>query len=128
MLCCISFCCAKKQISYMYTCMPSLLDLLPIPLGHHRTLNRARCALQQSPTTYPTYTVGYIYIYIYIHTHTYTHTYTYGGMYMSVLISRLSHPPLPHFYPQVHYLHLHLYSCPANKFSCTIFLDSRCVS
>ena len=39
--CCVSFCSTKKWISYMFTCISFLLDLLPIspqfhPLGHHR--------------------------------------------------------------------------------------------
>ena len=36
----------------------------------------------------------------------------------------LPHPLLPQLCPQVHSLQLHLYSCPANRFISTIFLDS----
>jgi len=36
----------------------------------------------------------------------------------------LSHPLFPSLCPQVHSIHLHLYSCPANRFISTIFLDS----
>ena len=45
--CCVSFCCTMKWISYMYTSIPSLLDLSPLqptPLGHHRALSWASCA------------------------------------------------------------------------------------
>ena len=35
-----------------------------------------------------------------------------------------SHPLLPLLYPQVHFLHLCLYSCPVNMFISTICLDS----
>ena len=34
------------------------------------------------------------------------------------------HPSLPPLGAQVHSLHLHLYSCPPNRFISTIFLDS----
>ena len=35
--CCINFCYTMKWISYMYTYIPSLLDLpIPTPLSHHR--------------------------------------------------------------------------------------------
>ena len=36
----------------------------------------------------------------------------------------LSHPLLRLRCPQIHSLHLYLYSCPANRFICTILLDS----
>ena len=38
-----------------------------------------------------------------------------------------SHPLVPPLYPQFRSLHLSLYSCPANRFICTIFLDSICM-
>jgi len=45
--CCVSFCCMTVWISYMYTYIPSLLNLLspcqPTSLGHHRALS---CAIQ----------------------------------------------------------------------------------
>ena len=43
---------------------------------------------------------------------------------MSVPLSQLSHLLRPPLCPQVHSLHLCLYSCPANRFISTIFLDS----
>ena len=49
-----------KWISYMYTYIPSLLDLPPTPhpthLGQHRAQSWAPCALQQVPTSYLFYT------------------------------------------------------------------------
>ena len=51
--------------------------------------------------------------------------FTHGSAYMSVLLSQLV-PPFP-FSPVStgHFtLCLHIYSCPANKFISTIFLDS----
>ena len=53
--CCISFCCTIKWISYMYTYIPSLLDLPAIHrtlLGHHRKPSWVPCATQQVPTSY----------------------------------------------------------------------------
>ena len=58
--CCVSFCCTMKWISFMYTYIPSLLDLPlpphPTPLDHHRAPSWASCALQQVPTSYLFYT------------------------------------------------------------------------
>ena len=52
---------------------------------------------------------------------------THGSEYMSIPISQPPHSPAP--CPHVCYLHLHLYSCPADRFICTIFLDSlSCVT
>ena len=60
--CCVSFCCTMKWISYMYTYIPSLLDLPPtspphpVHLGHPRALSWAPCAIPQVPTSYLFYT------------------------------------------------------------------------
>ena len=48
-------------------------------------------------------------------------------IYMSVLISNLPYSLLPPLCPHIHSLRLHPYSCPANGFISTIFLDSICV-
>ena len=54
--CCVSFCCTKKWISYIYIYISPLswtsLSLPPHPthLGHHRALSWAPCALQQVPS------------------------------------------------------------------------------
>ena len=64
---CVSFFCTTKWISYMYTYIPSLLDLPPNPLhpthlGHHRALSWAPCTIQQVPTSYLFYTWWCIYV------------------------------------------------------------------
>ena len=67
--CRVSFCCSTKYISYMYTYIPSLLDLPPAAprphrthLGHHRALSWAPCAIQQVPTSHLFYTWSCIYV------------------------------------------------------------------
>ena len=56
----VIFCCATKWISYMYTYIPSLLDLPstlhPTPLGDYRAWSWASCAIQQLPTSCLFYT------------------------------------------------------------------------
>ena len=48
-----------------------------------------------------------------------------GGVYVSVLLSHfIPPPPFPLLCPHLHSLSLRLYSWPANRLSCTIFLDS----
>ena len=92
----------------MYTYIPSLLSLPPTPClspmhpGHHRKPSWAPCTIQQAPT-------GYL---------------THSRVYMSVQPPSSSHYLFPSSGPQAHSLHLCLYSCPANRFICTIFLDS----
>ena len=48
--CCVGFCCIRTWISRKYTYIPSLLNLPPSPpippLGRHRALSWAPCALQ----------------------------------------------------------------------------------
>ena len=73
-------------------------------LGHHRARGWAPCVIQRLPTSCLFHTRWYIY--------------------MSMLLFQfvaLSHPPLC---PQLRLLHLRFYSCPANRFISTIFLDS----
>ena len=82
---------------------PSLLSLLPSLLGHHRALSWAPCPAQQLATSYLFYTWWCIYV----------------SSTLPVC------PPFPSLQcPLVHSLHLCLYSCPANRLVCTIFLDS----
>ena len=59
--CCVSFCCTTKRISYMDTYAPSLLNLLPTPLGHHRAPSWTLCAAQQLPTSYCIHSPVYTY-------------------------------------------------------------------
>ena len=58
--CCVGFCCIITWISRKYTYIPSLLNLPsspPIPpLGRHRALSWAPCAIQQVPTSCLFYT------------------------------------------------------------------------
>ena len=73
--CCVTFCCAMKRISYIYSYIPSLLDLpLRAPLGHHRAWSWAPCALWQVPPAICS---------------------AHGSACMSVLISQWAPPPLP---------------------------------
>ena len=106
--CCVSFCCTTKWISYMYTYIPSLLDLSPTAphstrLGHYRALSWAPRAIQQVPLA------SY---------------FTHGSVFMSNLISQFVPPSPSPPCPQVRSLPLHLCSFPTNRFISTIFLDS----
>ena len=49
--------------------------------------------------------------------------YTWRCIYISTLVSGLFPPPFPPLCPQVHSVRLHLYSCPADRFISTIFLE-----
>ena len=57
-----------KWISHFYTYIPSLVSLPPTPvphatpLGHHRALSWAPCAIQQLPASYLFYTWQRIYV------------------------------------------------------------------
>ena len=76
------------------------MSFYPMPLGHHSVPSWAPCAIEQLPTSY----------------------FTHGGVYIYHCSSpNLSHPPLLPLCPHVHSLCLCLYSCPANRFICTIF-------
>ena len=67
-----------------------------------QSMGWAPCAIQQLPTIY----------------------FTLSSIYMSILLSQfVPHSPPP-LYSNVHSLHPCLYSCSANRFLCTIFLDS----
>ena len=70
---CFHFCCTAKWISYMCTYVSSLLNLPPhsTPLGHHRVLWWAPCAIYQLPLAL---------------------CFTYGSVYMSVLLSQFTPP------------------------------------
>ena len=106
--CCVSFCCVTAWIYCMYTCIPSLLSLNPIPhpapLGHHR-------AWAELPVLYSSFLLASYY--------------THGSGYMSVLLSQSAAPSPSPVVSTVHCsLCLHLYLCPVNRFICNIFLDS----
>ena len=77
----------------------------PTPLSQHRAWAWAPCAISRS---------HYLPI-------------LYGSVYMSVPVSQLTPLFLPPLCLHLCSLHLHLYSCPAVRFLCTIFLDSMYV-
>ena len=98
----------QPRISHRSTNIPSLLNFPPTSQSHpslldcHRTPGRAPYVIQQL-------TISYINI----------------VMYMFQCYSLISsHPILLPLYPRVCCLCLSLYSCPANRFISTIFLDS----
>ena len=75
--CCVSFCCTMKWISYMYTYIPSLLDLPPhSPSYPSRSSERGA----ELPVFYSMFPLA-----IY---------FTHGSVYMSILISQFV-PPSP---------------------------------
>ena len=94
---------------YIY---PSLLGLLqasshPTPLGHHRAPIGAPCAV-----TAGSHWLSLLHMLVYL--------FQACSQFIPLSPSSLC--------PCVHSLHLHLYSCPANMFICTIFLDSTYMS
>ena len=95
--CCVSFCCTIKRISYMHTYIPSLLDLTPHPPPHLSKSLQGTCP--QVPTSHLF--------------DTWQRT--------QVNPNLPGHLPTP--CPHIHSLCQHLYSCLANGFICTIFLD-----
>ena len=101
--CCVGFCCTTTSISWNYTYISSLLCLLTPPpsqpLGQHRALSWAPCAVQQLPTV----------------AHAALHV-------CQCCPLNLSHPLVA--CPQVCSLNLRLSSCTANRFISTIFQDS----
>ena len=96
-----------KWISFMYTYITSLLDLPPTHQPLSSSFPRlseswAPCTIRQVPSI----------------------CFTHGGIYVS---PNLPFHPIPYYLPPCPYvcsLCLHLYSYPANRFICTIFLDS----
>ena len=110
--CCVSFCCITKLISYMYTYIPIFPPScvsLPPSLSHtsrwsQRTKLISLCDAVASLAIY----------------------FTFGSVYMPMLFSHfIPAYPSPSLCPQVHSLHLRLYSCPTHRFvRTTFFLDS----
>ena len=91
---------------YIYPHISSLLCLpptLPIPPLQVVTKHRADVPMQCSCFPLAIY-------------------FTFGSVYMSMTLSHFAPAyPSPSLYPQVHSLHLYLYSCPAPRFFRTIF-------
>ena len=75
----------------------------PTPLGHRRAPSPSPCSVQQVPAS--------------CLLHSWQCTYVRSNLPVHPI-----HLPLP--YPPVHSLPLRLYSCPANRFICAIFLES----
>ena len=96
---CVSFCCTAKWISYKYTYIPFFLDFLPIWVTTEHWVE------------FPVLHRRFSLVIYFIH----------SSVYMSVPVSQLIPPP---FSPSIRSLRLRLYFCFANKFICTIFLDS----
>ena len=94
---------------YIYPHIPSLLPLPPtLPISLLEVVTKHRTDL---PVLCGCFPLG-----IY---------FTFGSIYISMLLSHFVPAYLsPSLCPQVHSLHLHLYSCPAPRFFRTIFLDS----
>ena len=106
--CWVSFCHTMQWISFMYTYIPFPLGPPSYPpsdptlLGLHRAPSWTSCAIQQLPTSY-------------LFPHGSVHTSTPVFLHPTLLL-----PLCPHILS----LHLHLYSCPVNRFICAIFQDS----
>ena len=105
--CCVSFCCTVKWISHTHTHIPCLLYLLPLSILPNQAITEHRAEL---PVLYSRFPL--------------TIYFTHGSVFMSNLISQFIPPSPSPPCPNVCSLHLHLCSCPASRFICTIFLDS----
>ena len=103
MLC---FCGTTKWITYVYTHTPSLVDLTPGSPSHPP---RSPQGTQLSSLCYT------------VASHWLSLSYS---TQMSILVSQFIPPFSCCMTSQVHSPSLCLYSCPANRFICTIFLDS----
>ena len=115
--CGVGFCSTRKWISYVYTYIPSLLDLLPshahIPPLWVITEHQA-----ELPALYGSFTLA-------IH-------FTHGNVYshicsicMLIPISQFILPCLNPLCPHIHTQHLHPYSFPANRSICTSGSDQK---
>ena len=125
-------------INHKDACISSLLILPPIPLGHHRAPGWAPCTTQKLPTS----CLFHMWSCVYPRDRGAWWAAVYGvrrvghdwsdlaaaaaaAVYVCWSYSlNLSYPLFPPLCPQVHSLHLHLYSCPANRFVITTFLNS----
>ena len=106
--CYVGFCYTTVQIRYKYTYIPSLLSLPPNSTSHpSRSSQSSRlgslCCTATSHQPSTLHKIEYICQCYFLH---------------------LSHSLPPPLCPQVHSLHLHIHSFPANRFINTIFLNS----
>ena len=136
----MSFCCDTKCLSWMYTHVPSWecpggsvsnesacsagdLGLIP-ELGRspgEGNGNPLQCSCLENPMDGGAWLATVHQIARVEHD---LATFCTGGVYTSKLLSQfVPSSPSPSS-PHVHSLHMYFYSCPANKFICTTFLDS----
>ena len=93
-----------SKVNQLYVYIYPLFVGFPSHLGQHRALNRVPCAIKQGLTSYLFYTQQCIHVNPNLPIH--------------------PTPPYPPWCPYVCSLHLCPYFCFANRFICTIFLDS----
>ena len=104
--CCVSFCCTTKGITCMYTYIPSLLSIL-LPTAHPSRSSQS--AELSSPAMQQRATGSALHPEVYV---------------CQCYSPSSAHPLLPPLWPQARSPCLCLYSCPANKFTWALFLDS----
>ena len=106
--CCVSFCCTKTWISYMYIYIspPSGASLSLPPRSSRSSQSTRLGSLCYTETSHKLSTVQMV-VYIY-----------------QCYVLNSSHPVFLLLCAQGHSLHLCLHSFPANRFISTIFLDS----
>ena len=107
--CCVSFCCNEvSQLSAHKTPPPGPASHSHSPSHPSRSSQNKKLgslSIEHVPSSYVLY--------------------TWQCVYVNPNLSVCPTLPFPHSpCPHVHSLHLYLYSGPANKFICTIFLDS----
>ena len=112
--CCVSFCYTTKCISYTYTYIPHRLEPPPSPPSpfHVAAEHRAAEHRAELPVLHSCFPPALCF--------------AHGTADTPIHISQSTltpSSPLPHDCSP----HLHLYSCPTNRFICTIFLDSTYV-
>ena len=103
--CCVSFCCTTKWISHMYTYISSLLDLPPTPLRIPPFL-----VTTEHQAELPALLISFPLAIRLIH----------GSTHTSIPVYQFIPPVHLSSCPPVCSLCLRLYSCPANRFICSI--------
>ena len=109
---CGGFCCTTTWTSCLYTSVPSLLSHPPMSLPHPIPPPRSSQSTRLSP-------LGRAAV-----SHQLSVLPTVGYVFPATLSMHPTFSLPPPRCPQVHPLHLCLYSCPASRLISTIFLDS----